>query len=218
MKPIVPSPTATTLAAKEIRDAISTGKLAPGSRLRQEELAARLGVSREPIRKALLLLEREGSIHVVKNGAIVAPLDRRFITEIFELRETIESYVVARITKDQVFDVSSLRSLIVRGHKAAEEGLISRLTDLDEAFHRELYRASGNRIVVDIMQTHWSHIRRIMSRATSQRSRKQIWNEHQAILDAIGKKETSLARNLITRHVRAALKAALDTLREKASD
>ena len=79
MKLIALPPTVSTRAAEEIRAAISNGTLAPGSRMRQEELAAKLGVSREPIRKALLLLEREGLVNVVKRGAIVAPVDPHFL-------------------------------------------------------------------------------------------------------------------------------------------
>jgi DNA-binding GntR family transcriptional regulator len=219
MRAIAPAPSVTTRAAEEIRAAISSGSLAPGSRMRQEELAAKLGVSREPIRKALLLLEREGLVDVVKRGAIVALVDPIFITEIFELRETIESYVVAKIAEKKDLDLSFLRNLIPQGRRAVSEGLTRRLIELDETFHCELYRASDNRVVLEIMQTHWSHIRRIMSiRATIQSSRTQVWDEHEAILDAIGKRDIALARNVASGHVRSALRAVLTALHEEAAD
>lgn len=83
MRNIRTQPGMTTRAAAEIRSAILNGKLAPAARIRQEDLAERLGISRQPVRHALLMLEREGLVRIVpKHGAIVAPLERKLILEI----------------------------------------------------------------------------------------------------------------------------------------
>src|SRR5215470_13449402 len=77
--------------AKILREAIAEGSLAAGTPLRQDELAARFGVSRMPVRDALRLLEAEGivSIHPTR-GAFVARLDASEIGEIYAVRELLE--------------------------------------------------------------------------------------------------------------------------------
>jgi DNA-binding GntR family transcriptional regulator len=91
MQQIATEPMMSTRALSEIRAAILNGSLAPGSRIRQEDLAAKLGVSREPIRHALVLLEREGLIKSVPNhGVVIAPVHPQLINDVYEFRETVD--------------------------------------------------------------------------------------------------------------------------------
>jgi DNA-binding GntR family transcriptional regulator len=100
MKPIASKSVLPVRATEEIRGAILSGALLPGTRIKQEELAARLGVSREPVRRALLLLQREGLVSTAPGRtATVASLDRRFIADVYELREVIEGLVAATVAK-----------------------------------------------------------------------------------------------------------------------
>ena len=75
----------------QLRSAILSGALRPGSRIKQEALADQLGVSRAPVRQALLVLEREGLIKSGVTGAIVAPVDRTMILDLYAFRGIIES-------------------------------------------------------------------------------------------------------------------------------
>ena len=205
MNPISPQPMFSSRAAEEIREAILNGNLPPGSRVRQEELAARLGVSREPIRQALAVLEREGLVNTVNRGAIVAPFDIKMIEEIYEFRQAVESSVAGKVAARKDFDPAKLREIIVLGRKAVQDGLMDLLIDLDFDFHSELYRAAENRVVVDVMQTQWGHIRRAMRMTlTIQNYRKQVWDEHTAILDAIVHGKVARARTLAAAHTRHA--------------
>src|SRR5437660_7227643 len=100
MKPIAVKSVMPVRAAEEIRGAILSGALLPGARIKQEELAARLGVSREPVRQALLMLQREGLVFTEPGRtATVATLDRRFIADVYELREVIEGLVGATMAE-----------------------------------------------------------------------------------------------------------------------
>jgi DNA-binding GntR family transcriptional regulator len=192
-------------AAEEIREAILNGNLPPGSRIRQEELAARLGVSREPIRQALAVLEREGLVNNVNRGAIVAPFDIEMLEDIYEFRQAVESSVAGKVAARKDFDPTKLREIIALGRKAVLDGMLDRLIDLDLDFHSELYRESQNRVVVDVMQTQWGHIRRAMRiTLTIQNYRKQVWDEHAAILDAIVNGKVARARTLAAAHTRHA--------------
>ncbi len=206
MKVLSPQPIMTQRAAEEIRTAILNGSLAPGTRVRQEELASKLGVSREPIRKALLVLEREGLVRSVANrGAVIAPVDPSLIREIYEFREAVESYIVAKIAELKDFDPTPLQKIIAQGRKAIRAGVLNRLIELDLAFHAELYRASGNRVVMEVMHTQWNQIRRAMLPVLARKGyRKQVWDEHEAIVEAITKGQSSRAASLAAAHTKGA--------------
>jgi DNA-binding GntR family transcriptional regulator len=197
--------------ANEIRAAILRGDLAPGSRVKQEDLAAQLGVSREPVRQALLLLEREGLVHAQPNrSALVAALDRQVISDLYEFREAVDTAVVAMLARARRFDMTSYQELIARGRKAVRDGDLPALIDLDTRFHTSLYEAAGNHVIVDVMRGQWSHIRRVMAMVLEQGAyRQKVWDEHEAILQAIRARRVSAATAAAGRHVRDARKMLL---------
>ena len=85
------------LIAESLREEILRGALAPGQALRQEELADRFGVSRLPVRDALLRLEAQGLVHVFPNrGAFVISLSADEVTEIYEMRLLLEGDILER--------------------------------------------------------------------------------------------------------------------------
>lgn len=192
-------------AAAEIRAAILDGSLPPGSRIRQEELAARLGISREPVRRALVILEQEGLVHTgAGRGQVIATIDMALISEIYELREIVEGYSAGRAA-EAGYNPKPLREMIVLARQSVRAGAIENLIELDLRFHNELYRASANRVVVETMRTQWSHIKRAMTMTlTASEYRARAWDEHEAILDAIAERQASRARRLASAHVRNA--------------
>jgi len=94
-------------------------------------------------------------VNNANRGAIVAPVDKEMIKEIYEFRQAIESYVAGKVAERKDFDPTKLREIIVFGRKTVQDGLVGLLIDLDLEFHSELYRESQNRVVVDVMQTQW---------------------------------------------------------------
>jgi len=206
MNMLTPIPMISERAAGEIRTAILDGSLPPGSPIHQERFAARLGISREPIRKALILLEQEGLVNIVGRSAVVVSVDQEFLDDIYGFREVLEGYVAARIAARTDFDPTALREILAAGRQSVESGSVERLIELDQAFHLELYRACENRVVMKVMEREWSHIYRAMMMDLSMDSfREQSWNEHADILDAITRREVSRARTLASEHIRAAL-------------
>ena len=115
MSPINHEPLFSARAVAEIRAAILNGSLTPGSRVRQEELAVRLCVSRAPIRQSLLVLQREGLVHSGANdGAIVAPVGPLLVNEIYEFREAVEGYVAAAVAGQRNFDPTTLLKIVAQ--------------------------------------------------------------------------------------------------------
>jgi DNA-binding GntR family transcriptional regulator len=206
MRALTRAPTISKRAVTEIRTAILTGNLPPGSPIHQEKLAAKLGVSREPVRKALVLLEQEGLVNIVGRSVIVAPVDDQFITEIYGFREVVEGYVAALVAARKDFDARRLRRILASGRKSVGSSSVDRLIELDQAFHNELYRASENRVVLEVMETQWNHIYRAMIADLSMDSfQKHSWDEHARIVDAILRRQVARARTLASAHIRAAL-------------
>src|SRR5215210_19437 len=81
------------VAARRIRDAILAGRLEPDQPLREEDLARQLGISRTPIREALLLLQNEGLVETVPNrGATVKSYDAADLDDVYTLRAVLEGY------------------------------------------------------------------------------------------------------------------------------
>jgi DNA-binding GntR family transcriptional regulator len=214
MRRIKRTPDMADQATEQIRSAILSGDLPPGARIRQEDLAARLAVSRAPIRQALLVLEREGLVQSDRwRGTIVAPLDATLIRDLYEFRGGIERYVASTLAQQPALELSHSRETVVSGYDAAATGELPRLIHLDLRFHTELYEAVGNRVLTEVMRQHWMHIRRLMAATLAIAGYpKQVWDEHSAILDAIEAHDADRAGMLAAAHTKAASARLLENL------
>jgi DNA-binding GntR family transcriptional regulator len=205
---------AENLAAIELRNAILSGSLPPGTRLIQLDLAARFGVSRMPVRQALLALEREGLVRTDPwRGSIVAPLEPEAIRDMYAVRAILERQVARTLAERGRFDGSALHEMIAAGKQATTRGDYPRLIELDLKFHTLLYEAFGNRILLDIMRAHWVHIRRIMALTLQLAEyRRRVWDEHAAIIDAIERGDVEEAGVQAERHASAAAATVIKNL------
>jgi DNA-binding GntR family transcriptional regulator len=217
MRQVVRRPFSDVVTAR-IRRAILDGALAPGSRVRQEELADRLGVSRAPIREALVVLEREGFVKTERwRGAVVTKLDAEFIAEIYDVRSAIDAYVASILAARREFDPTPFHAIASEGRMAVGTGDLLRLINIDSRFHIGLYKAVGNRVLVDVMQTQWRHIRRAMAATLSTSGYpKQAWKEHRAIVEAIARGQAKRASHLAHAHTANARTILVDSLTQSA--
>ena len=134
-----------------IKEAILTGALRPGQRLRQEALAETLDVSRIPVRSALMQLEREGLVSFrAGRGAVVRSLSAGQVREIYELRELLEAHalrkVMASMTPERLARLEDLATQADRQTEGAE------FVDVRTSFYRELYDAEHNPSLVKIIE------------------------------------------------------------------
>ncbi|MGK3206218.1 GntR family transcriptional regulator [Amycolatopsis sp. MEPSY49] len=128
--------------ADRIRDAIFDGTYPPGGSLREVELADALGVSRGPVREALLKLEREGLVRGEwHRGTTVTALSDVDVAELDSLRAALEQLAVALVV-DRGADLAAVDAVVVRMDRAADEHEMVRC-DLD--FHDAVYAAAGHR-------------------------------------------------------------------------
>lgn len=133
------------VAYEAVREAITSGSLLPGTRLREAALAQHFGISTTPVREALRRLDREGLVRLSPNrGAIVAEFDVREILDLFEIREVLECRAVRRAAGRRTRDVAPAEVVL----DAAEEQVAQRdrvaWNRLEVAFHRAINDLSGN--------------------------------------------------------------------------
>lgn len=188
-------------------EGICNGTLAPGERLTQEGLAKQLDVSRLPVGQALKRLEAEGFVRPAgRRGVEVAPLEERFVRELYELRAGIDQ-VSARLAAERADPGLRTRgdAVLERGRRAAAAHDIPELIAADMAFHQLIYEAAGNAMILDTMASHWNHTRRVMQTILGDdRNQAQVWRDHAAILDAVCSGDAAEAERLARLHVERA--------------
>jgi DNA-binding GntR family transcriptional regulator len=185
-----------------LREAIAAGALAAGTALRQDELAARFGFSRMPIRDALRLLEAEGlvTIHPTR-GAFVARMDAIEIGEIYAVRELLETEAL-RLALPRLSAEALAKAAAVLDQIDAEPD-VGRWGQLNRDFHLALYGACGNaRLLALIEAQHNAADRyvRILLSNLDYRTRSQ--SEHRKLLAACRKRDAERAIDWLARHLR----------------
>lgn len=195
-------------------DAISDGSLAPGTRITQEEVAEQLNVSRSPVLQAMQLLKKNGLLQDAEGrGVMVAPLDINQIRHLYEIRSVLE-VLAARLAAErkEVID----RDLIVKGRQIAQSNIVRAMIDADEAFHKAIYKASGNPLIALTAEVHWAHLRRVMGALLqSEDQRMSVWDEHEKLADAIETGDVKIAVSVAEEHMESArvkLLSGLETL------
>ena len=180
-------------------DAISDGSLPPGARIMQEDIAEQLAVSRQPVLQALRLLRKDGFVlDAPGRGVLVAPLDVAALVQIYQVRSSLDS-LAARLAAQAHVLIDA--RLISNGRKAARGTDIKAMMTADAAFHSAIYAASGNPLIAQTAQTHWHHIRRAMGAVLQVSTmRESIWDEHEAIANAIACGDAPKAETLIRQH------------------
>ena len=194
-------------------DAISEGTLAPGERLTQEDLAEQLAVSRQPVLQALRLLKMDGFVlDAPGRGVLVAPLDPEWLSKVYQVRGALDA-LAARLAASHRFRVDP--KLIDYGRKVARRRNVKAMIDADMAFHTAIYTASQNPLIGQSANQHWRHLRRVMGAVLlSTPQRESLWDEHQAIADAIAAGDGERAAKLIDDHSRNATESLARRLSE----
>jgi DNA-binding GntR family transcriptional regulator len=171
----------------------------------QEELAARYGVSRIPLREALRTLESEGLVVMEHNrGAICRPLDGPDLADLYQLRAALE-HTATRIAAERRVDLREPTALKRRqAESAIERGDLRALIDLDAEFHRSIAVGTQNAHIVRALASYWPLIMRAMHVYLSiERYRSEVWQEHTAIANAIAAGDVELAVVSMDAHILA---------------
>ncbi|MGW4490539.1 GntR family transcriptional regulator [Streptomyces sp. NPDC004376] len=190
--------------ADHLRAAILSGALAPGTRIRQEDLAASLGSSRLPVREALRIMESEGLIVIKPNsGAWVSRLDRKECEDIYKIRERLEPLALAEsiphLTPAQMDALEVLQEQI----EANDDP--NRFLILDREFHLTTYEGCAIEQLSALVRRSWNttqHYRRAYARLVDDSGRQVINYEHRLLLDAVRRGDTVDAEHFLASHIR----------------
>jgi DNA-binding GntR family transcriptional regulator len=208
MKPMTPAPVLTDRVRNAIVDAIVDGSLRSGKRLAQEDIARRLGVSRQPVSHALSVLKQQGVlVELGRKGLTVAPMEPARLRGLYAVRAVLDGLAAraaaARI-RDAAVPQSELEPLhaLVAHYQGVPAGVpLAVLVNADAAFHVALYRLSGNPWIEEVTQPHWVHFRRCMHAVLEDRAQRgEVWPEHRAILDAVLAGDATRAGELAEQH------------------
>ncbi|MGE5337490.1 MAG: GntR family transcriptional regulator [Gemmatimonadota bacterium] len=215
MRTLKPQRTLVEQAYGAILDSICDGTLKPNERLTQDELAARLHVSRQPVLSALGLLRQQGFvIDHGRRGVAVAPVDPARFEAIYQIRSALEP-LAARLATERMTPalIERGRSIVARGRKVAAADDAKAALQADVDFHNFIYEASGNPLIVEVMHLHWQHLRRAMGEVLRRpRMTQQVWREHAAVMEAMAAGEAGKAARLLQEHVDVARVRVVDEL------
>ena len=146
---------ASAVAADLIRDAIADGRLEPGLRLKEEELARELGISRTPVREALLVLQTEGLLEGAPNrGATVRTYEAEDLDDLYQLRAVLEGFA-ARLAAARISieDVGRLRGSCERFVALRAEADVAELVRENVLFHDLILEAAGSERLTQMVRT-----------------------------------------------------------------
>lgn len=185
---------------QEVLDRIHRGDLAPGSRVRDTALASQLGVSRTPVREALLRLAREGVLDAdMGRGFSVCPLDPVEMRETGAILSALEC--LALETCGEVPPERLARLSDIDRELAQTRSDVDRCTALDEEWHRSLLEGCPNRRLRDIITTLWRVPRRYMRAYLRDAGRVSLSTQHHArIIEALRRNDRETARRRFSYH------------------
>jgi DNA-binding GntR family transcriptional regulator len=198
-----------TRVQDQLREAILTGALEPGSRLRAEALAERLRSSRTPVREALLLLAQEGLVQIEpRRGATVRTFDAADLSDLYEVRALIEPHAAAlaaqRITVAEIDRLTKIHEQSA-AYDAADEDSVAAQLQLNDEFHRLILEAARSPRLTSAMGA-VSGIPRSF-RASFWRDdgqRAQSLSCHHELVGAIGHQRSELAETVMRMHIQGA--------------
>ena len=222
MDPIKANKSLVEQTYETLLEAISSGEFSPGERLNQDEIAARLNVSRQPVNSAISILKANRFVEDTgRRGVIVSAIEPNQFRSMYEFRRVIEPLAVSlageRLTGDAFGEAEDI---IQRGKTASRERDLKNLLKTDIEFHEMIYRWSGNQVIEDFMRVNWHHIRRFMVEVLKEPSAAdRTWDDHARIVQSLLDHDTAAAVAEMSGHIeRAFEKTKALLVRNKAYD
>ncbi|MEU8758945.1 GntR family transcriptional regulator [Streptomyces sp. NPDC048659] len=211
-------PTAQQFVLAELRRAITSGELRPGGAIRQETLAARLDVSRVPLREALKALEAEGLVvHHVHRGYFVAELSLADLEEIYRIRRLLETEAV-RTAAPRLADgaLGVLEEIQREVERAAAAGDVTAMAEANRRFHFALVEASGMPRLVRLIATLWDATDAYRSLYYTEDAHRDLAvHEHRSVLAALASGDVDAAVRWLDEHRDHAVAALREVLAEE---
>jgi DNA-binding GntR family transcriptional regulator len=195
--------------ADSLREAIRSGSLPADTRLVEQELAERLGVSRVPVREAIQMLVDEGLVRKTpRRGAYVYLPSSSEIDEISSLRVVLEQFVVQRAIENWTDDCeATLRAIVAQMRTAMQNGDYQHVYEQDYAFHQALWQIADHSILFEVVSSLRARISRFLYDATSalpcEPANSHV-DSHDSLIDTLKTGDVEAAQEMITIHILSA--------------
>lgn len=200
-----------------LREAILTGKLAPGERLMEKRIAEDIGVSRTPIRESLRRLQLEGLVDITpRKGAVVSAISEKDIRNVLEVRAALEALAVKLACRNMTPEqFKTIKTCAEEFDSRRMESDYRLAAELDEAFHNAIYDAAGNDKLIHIL----SNLRIQMFRFRAEylksiKHREKIAREHRELLGALCEKDEKKAAAAAVKHIENQEKTVVEMVKE----
>ena len=188
-----------------LREAILKGELKPGERLMELQLAAKLGVSRTPIREAIRMLEQEGlAVTIPRKGAEVAKMTEKDMEDVLQIREALDE-LAAKIACEQISE-EQLEELVATMHEFEESTKtdnVKKIAEADVKFHDIIYQSTGNPNLVNML----NNLREQMYRyrveyLKDENNYPTLMKEHKDIVEGLVRKNKMQVTETMHQHVK----------------
>jgi DNA-binding GntR family transcriptional regulator len=207
---------------EQVHDAIlsdiAEGKLQPGERIIQEQIAEVLGVSRQPVQQALLLLRNHGVLKTAPGrGLIVAPLDLGHVQNMYDARAVLEGLAFRKAAERNAGRARKIGpALIQAGRDAVKSGSVAAMISADLNLHKFICDLSENPLIAPTMEAQWTYTQRVMGEVLMRDERpRDIWNQHEAMVTAVIDGDGDQAEKLARQHITQAATIMIDRLRNE---
>ena len=189
---------------KTLREAILRGDLKPGERLMELQLAAKLGVSRTPIREAIRMLQQEGlAVTIPRRGAEVAAMTEKDMEDVLQVREALEILAVQlasdKITKEQI---AELEERLKAFEQAVETAEVKQIAQSDIDFHDLIYTAAENpRLVVLLNNLREQIYRYRVEYLKDEKNYPRLIEEHRQIMQGLKERNEQYVVEMTKKHM-----------------
>ena len=221
MKVLATQPNLAEQVRKAIVSEIAAGKLRPGERIIQEQIAQVLGVSRQPVQQALLLLKNQGVLRdAAGRGLVVTSLDPEQVRHMYDIRAVIEGLAFRKAAENNPERAKKLGpALILNGRKSVKSGSVAQMIAADIKFHDFIYSLSDNPLISPSMQLQWTNTQRVMGEVLMRdETPRDIWDQHDALLQAVMAGNASTAETMARQHITQAADFMIQRLRNESPE
>jgi DNA-binding GntR family transcriptional regulator len=183
-----------------VKDSVTSGRLKPGERVPEQDIAESFGISRTPIREAFRQLESEGFISFIpRKGAVVSPITAKDVSEFYSIKSLLDGYAAklacAEFTEK---DIKRLKTLNQQMQRSAEKNDVKGFFKLDNQFHETFLKGSGNEKLSHLAHQIAAQFERFRVTALSLPGRMNTSiQQHEGIINAFTEHDEELVESLV---------------------
>ncbi len=199
----MPRETGRDYALRTLKDNIIRLELEPGSMVSENELSAQMGLSRTPVREALIELSKVGVVEIYpQRGSAIALVDYAMVEQARFMRNVLEQAVVelcCRMADEK--DILGLEESLRLYDLYEKQGDRDTLLEIDNDFHRKLFRTAGKEQVHDLIRNFSIHFDRVRRMSLSAVKESKVLRDHTAVVEAIKARDPAAAKAAMETHL-----------------